>query len=394
MTASSQVCEPLWGSTDSAAPPRRVMVVAVLGTAALVVATLVAEISGQLPAWMLVVDVGAGVLGCGAILLLPRWPVGASVLLVLLSGLSPAGTPAVAAATLGVTLRRGVRAGAVIAAAATVAQISRAVWRPEASLPLGWWAVIVVTSQAALLGWGAVALARRALIASLQERAHRAESEQARRVAEARLLERTRIAGEMHDVLAHRLSLLSTYAGALEYNPDAPAGQLAKAASVIRDSAHQALEELREVIGVLRYEPERIGAGQPQPTLSDVCALVDECRQAGMRVDLQSELPDAADVPAGTGRTVYRIVQEGLTNARKHASGQPVRVELGGTQGGRLTVEISNPLPGSPQAPIAPGSGTGLIGLTERVTLAEGELRHGSGGKGTWRLAAWLPWTS
>ncbi|MGH3797416.1 MAG: sensor histidine kinase [Pseudonocardiaceae bacterium] len=395
MAASSQVCAPFWGSAEqraAVAPPRSVLIAAVLATAGLVVATLIGEIAAQPATWVLAVDIAAGVLGCGAILLLPRWPITASVFLVLLAGVSPAATPPVAAATLGITLRRSLRAGAVVAGAATVAQILRAVLRPTTGLPLGWWAVIVVTSQAALLGWGAVVQARRALIDSLQERVHRAESEQARRVAEARLLERTRIAGEMHDVLAHRLSLLSTYAGALEYHPGAPPDQLAKAATVIRDSAHQALQELREVIGVLRYEPGSVGTGQPQPTLSDVAALIEECRDAGMRVDLQDGTLDAAEVPTSTGRTVYRIVQEGLTNARKHAADQPVRVQLGGVPGGQLTVDISNSLPRCPQAPTAPGSGTGLIGLIERVVLAEGELQHGPDPNGAWRLTARLPW--
>jgi signal transduction histidine kinase len=107
----------------------------------------------------------------------------------------------------------------------------------------------MIAAYAALLGWGALTQARWALVASLRERARRAEAEQGRRVAEARMLERTRIAREMHDVLAHRLSLVATYAGALEYRPDSPPEQLSRAAGVVRAGVHQAFSELREVIG-------------------------------------------------------------------------------------------------------------------------------------------------
>ena len=107
-------------------------------------------------------------------------------------------------------------------------------------------------AYAALLGFGALTQARAALLISLRDRARRAEAEQDRRVAEARVAERARIAREMHDVLAHRLSLVATYAGALEYRPDASREQLAAAAGIVRDGVHQALDELREVVTVLR----------------------------------------------------------------------------------------------------------------------------------------------
>ena len=103
-----------------------------------------------------------------------------------------------------------------------------------------------------VIGWGLFVRARRELIDSLRERAERAEAEQRRRLEQAREAERRRIAREMHDVLAHRVTLLSLHAGALEFRPDAPPEEIAEAAGVIRASAHAALQELREVIGVLR----------------------------------------------------------------------------------------------------------------------------------------------
>src|SRR5690606_7847514 len=145
------------------------------------------------------------------------------------------------------------------------------------------------------------------LLASLRERALRAEAEQGRRVAEARMLERTRIAREMHDVLAHRLSLLATYAGALEYRPDSPPERLSRAAGVVRTGVHQALEELREVIHVLRQEDGDSLAG-PQPLLADVPRLVEESRDAGVTVQLHEAVAGADSLPPSVSRTAYRVV--------------------------------------------------------------------------------------
>jgi signal transduction histidine kinase len=248
-------------------------------------------------------------------------------------------------------------------------------------------------SRAAGLGWGAPWRARAALLASLREQAWRAEADQERRVAEVRRAERGRIAREMHDVLAHRLSLVATYAGALEYRPDSPPDQLARAAGVIRASVHQALGELRDVIALLRDdEPADDSGERPQPVLADLPALIEESRDAGTCVELLSQLADDAVLPPSAGRTAYRVVQEALTNARKHATGQPVQVTLTGMPGTRLTIEVRNPLPPVPAAtPVPLGTGTGLVGLTERVHLAGGELDHQMAA-GEFRLRAWLPW--
>ena len=173
---------------------------------------------------------------------------------------------------------------------------------------------------------------QRELMLSLRERTRQAEAERDLRVRQARAQERTRIAREMHDVLAHRLSLLSLHAGALEVHPDAPPEEIARAAGVVRASAHQALEDLRQVIDVLRADPAGSEAQRPQPTLRDLAALVEESRDAGTAVELEQHV-DAESVPAATGRTVYRIVQEGLTNARKHAPRRRVEATIDGAPG-------------------------------------------------------------
>lgn len=247
----------------------------------------------------------------------------------------------------------------------------------------------MAVSYAALIGWGAQSQARQALVKSLRDRARRAEDEQARRIAEARTGERTKIAREMHDVLAHRLSLLAAYAGALEFRPDAPPEELARASGVIRAGAHEALEELREVIGVLRDDASGPDRDRPQPTFADVPRLLDESRAAGTPVELDDRLAGAT-VPDTLGRTVYRVVQEGLTNARKHAPGEPVTVVLDGVPGGRLAVELVNRTV-LPAATPVPGSGTGLVGLQERVQLAGGRFEQRSG-QGRFRVRAVLPW--
>jgi signal transduction histidine kinase len=194
----------------------------------------------------------------------------------------------------------------------------------------------------------------------------------------------------MHDVLAHRLTLLSVHAGALEFRPDAPREEVARAAGVIRESAHEALQDLREIIGVLRAG-DSDDAGRPQPTLAALDALASESRSAGMKVVLDNRVTDPAAVPASVGRTAYRIAQEGLTNARKHAPGAEVTVSVSGAPGDGLVVSVRNPAPPG-EVPHVPGSGQGLIGLTERATLTGGRLEHGAEDDGGFLVRAWLPW--
>jgi signal transduction histidine kinase len=236
---------------------------------------------------------------------------------------------------------------------------------------------------AVALGWGLFVRARRELVRSLRDQAARAGDE-------ARAAERRRIAREMHDVLAHRLSLLSVHAGALEFRPDASAEEVAAAAAVIGASARAALDELSGVIGVLREDGSETLTQPPQPTIADLAALVEESRAAGMRITARIELGDAVPT-AAAGRTAYRIAQEGLTNARKHAPGAAVTLTVAAPDGD-LQVEIRSlaPVAVAAAAPL-PGAGTGLIGLAERVTLAGGELESGVDPAGAFVLRARLP---
>jgi signal transduction histidine kinase len=250
---------------------------------------------------------------------------------------------------------------------------------PEFGVAIG----AVVAIDVALVAIGKLVRSQRLLVESWQARAQEAEEGQRLRIDEARHAERERIAREMHDVLAHRISLLAVHAGALEVRRSAPDDER-RAAGVIRASAYAALEDLREVIGMLRNddtEPDR-----PQPTLADLPALITQSREAGTTVVLDDKnTQPAADA---AGRHVYRVVQEGLTNARKHAPDAPVRVVLAERDGG-LTVEITNPT--QTGGAWLPGAGSGLVGLRERMQLVGGTLEHGLTTTGDFRLVAWVP---
>ncbi len=253
--------------------------------------------------------------------------------------------------------------------------------------------VVGVLTLAVAVGWGLFVRVRRELIGSLRERAERLESEQRRHVEQAREAERRRIAREMHDVLAHRLSLLSVHAGALEFRPDAPADEVAQAAAVIRTTATTALEELRDVIGVLRDGAEE-GTQPPQPTLAQLPALLDESRAAGMTVRAQIDAPGLESLPDALARTAYRVIQEGLTNARKHAPNAAVEVTITAEASGLVVAVVSRRPVGVGAAPTlaSAGAGAGLIGLSERLALVGAELEHGPDASGDFVVRATFPW--
>ncbi len=341
------------------------------------------------PLWGL--DVVVAVASLAAALAQLWWPASGAVAATLLAALSPAATAAATTGALQVARRRRFPVAVAVAAGGVAAHVVQGLWRPSSGISQQWWLLLICASYGALLGWGALARSRRALLISLHERADRAEAEQGRRVAEARMAERRRLAGEMHDVLAHRLSLVATHAGALEYRPDSSPEQLARAAGVVRTGVHQALEELRQVISLLREQDDPQDEPAHRPALPDLPGLIADARQAGQEVRLREEVTDGDALPPAVSRTAYRVVQEGLTNARKHAPGRPVDVLLRGAPGTPLVIDLRNPLAPPGAAPLAPGGGLGLVGLTERVRLAGGRLDHRETG-GEFRLLARLPW--
>ncbi|MCO7274738.1 MULTISPECIES: sensor histidine kinase [Cellulosimicrobium] len=373
-----------------------------LAVAALTVLATAGIVGQDDPGAQPAIDVAVAALALAVLPLLwsrsPRnAPVLGALMLASLAAYSGAATPASTVATLQVARWYPARTAVPVAVAGFLGHAVQALWRPEA-LPLGWWLLCDLAVHAALLGWGLYWQARAQLMWSLRDRARRAEAEQEHRVAEARVAERTRIAREMHDTLAHRLSLLAATAGALEYRPDADPAQLARAAGLVRAGVSSALGDLRDVVRVLRADPDEVdgGAPAPQPTLDDVDRLVAEARAAGG--DVAYERSGSADVPRTVEVAAYRVAQEGLTNARRHAPGSPVVLRVT-ARAGEVRVTVSDGGPrlvavggvGGARDAAGEGTGTGLVGLRERVDLLGGTLDAGARDDG-FVLDVRLPW--
>jgi signal transduction histidine kinase len=228
--------------------------------------------------------------------------------------------------------------------------------------------------------------ARKQLLASLQERAARLEREQHLLAERARAEERTRIAREMHDVVANRISVMVVHAGALKAIAVRDPTRAAETAAVIGDMGRQALEELRHVVGVLRQGEKALP--QEVVTLAHLRELVGQSGAAGLRVDLKVR-GEERPMPPAVGRTVYRLVQEALTNVHKHAGAADTRVDLG-LLPEAIEVEIANEPPTAGPEHRLPSGGNGLIGLRERVTALGGSFDAGPRGGG-YAVRARLP---
>jgi signal transduction histidine kinase len=226
---------------------------------------------------------------------------------------------------------------------------------------------------------------RRAYLAALVERAAHLERDQEERARLAVVDERTRIARELHDVVAHHVSAIAVQAGAAEEIAERDPARARRALSAIQATSRQALAEMRAIVGILR-ESEDSEALAPQPTLAQVQRLAEQTRSAGLPVEVRYRgeprpLPEAIDLSA------YRIVQEALTNTLKHARATraTVAIEYGPTA---LDVVVSND-------GAAPANGTrsgrGLVGMRERVGLFHGTLEVGPSPEGEFRVHAHLP---
>ncbi|MBB6552432.1 sensor histidine kinase [Nonomuraea rubra] len=367
------------------------------------------------PAWLVAVNPWVAAVACLALWWRRRHPTGLAVAMIGALALSGSAMGAAMVAGLTVAVHRPWGR----AAAVTGAYLLVCGYYGLFADPPGVQRPVLLASLLLMLGGplclGMAVRARRLLVAGLRREAevsareHRLELAEARRaerehrlaLAEARRAERERLAREMHDVLAHRVSLLSVHAGALAYRssraaagtgPPLDAEEVAGAVEVIQDNARLALDELRDVLSVLR-DGEPAGA-PPQPGLADLPRLVAEAEAAGQRVELtvgDEVAARAGSVRAHVQRTAYRTVQEGLTNARRHGPpGAEVRVRVTGVPGDELIVTVENPVTGG-GSPAGAGGGKGLIGLGERAVLDGGGLEHGVRG-GVFVLSARLPW--
>lgn len=369
----------------------------------------------QLVDVLLLVDLVVGQLVVVLVAFRRRSPLLVAVLAVLLSAVSAWAAPASALAMMSLATRR--RLGPILVILALNLAISLVyefmvaphIFPEDPAYRDGgsWWQtlinvviVVLVMAILTLIGWNIGG--RRLLVASWRSQAETAQREQAARVAQARLAERARIAREMHDVMGHRLSLVAMHAGALTHRPDLTDEQRAQSAEIVRSGAHQALEELRVVLGVLRGDdvgeqvesatPRAVEA--PQPTLTDIPSLVAEVTSSGQSVTLDADpalWERSVDLAESVGRHAYRVVQESLTNARKHAPGAEVRVDLFGDEQEGLSVVVRNPTAPGP-SPMA-GAGLGLPGMSERVHLAGGTFEAGVVG-GEFAVRVWLPWST
>ncbi|MCP2250706.1 sensor histidine kinase [Lentzea aerocolonigenes] len=223
---------------------------------------------------------------------------------------------------------------------------------------------------------------RRPVVRLLQERNEYLERARALTAASARSEERAHIAGEMHDMLGHRLSLISIHAGALELATARKAPQLHEQAELIRTTSSLAMAELREILGVLRTNPEPESLDEDTGTRSDIAALV---KSSSASLDWSGDDMHGAD--PRTRRAVHRVVREALTNVRKHAPHARTRVQVS-VQGGRARIQVVN---GPSSGPPARGARRGLIGLEERVGLLGGSFSAGQPVEGGFRVAADVP---
>jgi signal transduction histidine kinase len=336
--------------------------------------------------WWWLLDVLLGVASFVAVFYRRRHPLGIALALAVVSAVSGTAAGPATLAAVSLATRRRWREIALVGSVNFAASQFYSTVTADSGDPV--WLVLVANAVAiaAMLGWGMYIGSRRELMWTLRNRAERAEAEQELRVAQARSNEQSRIAREMHDVLAHRISQISMHAGALEYREDLSPDEMRTSAGVIRDQAHQALTDLRDVLGVLR---EGDGERAPQPTYGDLPCLVAEAQETGMRIELVDLV--TGTVPEGAGRSVYRIVQEGITNCRKHAPGALLSVRVTGSPDDGIDVLLRNPIGFGPTR--TPGAGLGLVGLTERADLRGGHLTSGRDGS-TFVLHAWIPWGS
>ncbi|MFJ8039343.1 sensor histidine kinase [Kitasatospora sp. NPDC096147] len=227
---------------------------------------------------------------------------------------------------------------------------------------------------------------RRALLTALEERNAQLLRERAMIARQARLRERHRIAQDMHDSLGHQLALISVHTGALEVDRTLTDRQR-EAVGVLRQAAVGAMRELRGVIGLLREDDQT--EEEQSGGLAEIPRLVEASRAAGAQVTL-TRPDDARTVTTATGHAAYRIVQEGLTNAHKHAPGAPITVALRFEPDALLVEVVNSPCP--PGAPATVSGGQGLTGLRERARLLGGMLHTGPTPDGGYRLAGVLPY--
>ena len=309
-----------------------------------------------------------------------------------------------------VTAMRSRREALACAAALELFIVACTIWLAGAS----WWypAIFLSGLVGAALGLGLYSATRHAYLAELRDRAARLERERDQQGALAAAAERARIAREMHDIVAHHLTVMVTLSDAAVAVSDAAPERSERATDVMRRvsaTGRTALADTRRLLGVLREPPverqadgggqspgeEAAEARQPVPGLAQLDALIEQVRSAGLDTTLEVR-GEAPDVPVGVQLTVYRLVQEALTNTLKHGGAgarAAVRLQF---RPGELLVDIDDDGAGVPPAPRpasgpAPGTaGGGLVGMRERARAYGGDVQAGPRQPGGWNVSARL----
>ncbi|WP_274911380.1 sensor histidine kinase [Streptomyces sp. WZ-12] len=314
----------------------------------------------------------------------------AQILLLAFPGASPIATGvAVHAVAVRTDRRRAWRIAGCAAAVLLAVSVVR-----EPGLDNLWQHLAVIAGMCLAAASGDAVRSHHRLLASALERAERAEhtreAEARRRVTEERL----RIARELHDVVAHHITLVNAQAGVAHHLMRTDPDHAYQALARIRDTSRTALDELRTTVGLLRYRDDPAAPREPAPGLSHLDGLLDSFHHGGLhltveRVGRPTELPPITDLAA------YRIIQEALTNTRKHAGPVPVRVQLHHRPDAlRITVEDdgrTTPEAGDEGADSVPGTGHGMIGMRERAKAAGGTLTAGPRPTGGFRIHTELP---
>ncbi|WP_446423301.1 sensor histidine kinase [Kitasatospora purpeofusca] len=261
---------------------------------------------------------------------------------------------------------------------------------PEALLIIG----LMTTPFILCWAWGRLTRVRRAYLVELEDRAARLERERDAQSKVAVAAERARIARELHDVVAHNVSVMIVQADGAAYVLDNSPQQAKEALSTIASTGRQALVEMRRLLGVLRSADSKGEEYVPQPGVEELPELLDQVRTAGLQVDFATS-GHPRELPRGVELTVYRIVQEALTNVRKHG-GPDVHARVAVDFGEReLAVLVEDDGRGSTDEQLASGGtdgqGHGLIGMRERVGMVSGSLDIGPRPGGGFRIRAVLP---
>jgi signal transduction histidine kinase len=339
---------------------------------------------------MLIVDHVLGIASYVLVFWRRRWPLPVAIIINIAAAVSGiAAGPAVLASVSLATRRVYWQLLLVGAVSVTAGEIFVSV-QPQQN-PSPWWVdlLINVAVTIAILGWGLYIGSRRQLLWTLRDQVAQAEEKARLLSSQARTSERSRIAREMHDVLAHRISQVSLHANAVMFREDLSVEEIRKSVAIIQEKANAALVDLRGVLGVLRDPATGEILDRPQPTSADLPALIEEARASGMHIEYAEAVDAAEQIPELAGRTLYRLVQESLTNARKHAPAASVTISLTGSAADGLTLVVRNPLGFQPTT--TPGAGLGLVGLRERLELAGGTLSAGRE-QTHWVVRGWVPW--